>query len=66
MWFPQAARGTFAVREGTVDVAATPGSSAVRAGVDLSSLDAHNARRDADVTSCRFLALNLSVTLTAA
>jgi polyisoprenoid-binding protein YceI len=48
-------RGTFAIREGTVDVAATATGSTVWAIVDLASFASNNRRRDADVRSRRFL-----------
>jgi polyisoprenoid-binding protein YceI len=48
-------RGTFAIREGTVNLAEHLADSTVRAVVDLASFASHNRRRDADVKSRRFL-----------
>ena len=48
-------RGTFAIREGSVDVTAAAAGSTVWAIVDLGSFASNNRRRDADVKSRRFL-----------
>jgi polyisoprenoid-binding protein YceI len=49
-------RGTFAVRDGTVVVAADPRQSRATAVVDAASFDTGNPRRDKDVRSTNFLA----------
>ena len=48
-------RGTFAVREGSVDVTTAAAGSTVWAIVDLGSFASNNRRRDADVRSRHFL-----------
>ena len=48
-------RGTFAIREGRVDVTTAGAGSTVWAIVDLGSFASNNRRRDADVKSRRFL-----------
>ena len=48
-------RGTFAIREGTVDLTPAAVGSTVWAIVDLASFASHNRRRDADIRSRRFL-----------
>jgi polyisoprenoid-binding protein YceI len=48
-------RGTFAVRAGEVELAATPAGSRVHAVVDAGSFRSGIARRDKDVCSRRFL-----------
>jgi polyisoprenoid-binding protein YceI len=47
--------GTFAVRDGTITVAADAAGCAVTARVDAASFTTDKARRDADVRSKRFL-----------
>ncbi|WP_116046009.1 YceI family protein [Amycolatopsis palatopharyngis] len=48
-------RGSFRIRNGTVDVAAEAPGSAVRVEVDAESFHTGNERRDTDVRSARFL-----------
>lgn len=48
-------RGTFAIREGTVEVVPAGAGSTVWAVVDLASFASNNRRRDTDVKSRRFL-----------
>ena len=48
-------RGTFAIREGTVNLSTSLADPMVRAVVDLGSFASNNRRRDADVKSHRFL-----------
>jgi polyisoprenoid-binding protein YceI len=47
--------GTFAIRDGTINVADQPAASHVTATVDATSVATANARRDKDLRSKRFL-----------
>jgi polyisoprenoid-binding protein YceI len=48
-------RGTFTIRDGTVDIAADPESCAVTATLDAASFKTDKARRDSTVVSRSFL-----------
>jgi len=49
------ARGTFTIRDGTVDIAAEPAASATTATIDAASFTTDKPKRDAHVVSKQFL-----------